>query len=375
MRYLISILVFLALVGALVAVKVSQIGVVMNAAQAAKQSGPPPETVSSAAVKKTTWATTLTAIGSIEAAKGVTLSSDLAGIVTRIAFESGDAVTPGQILLELDTRVERAQLDSARARRDLAETTLSRTRNLVEGRVATVAELDAAAATHKTSAAEVAALEAQIARKTVRAPFAGRLGIRMVNVGQYLAPGSAVTTLQSQQDDYVDFTLPQQHLDVLRVGLPIRIRDDAAGIDLGGVLAAIAPAVDQTTRSVALRASVADPGKRLRPGMFVNVAVELAEEREVVVVPTTALVHAPYGDSLFIVEDRGAEDRAPRQVRQQFVRLGERRGDFVEVTKGLTGAELVVAAGAFKLRNGARVVIDDESVELEPKLHPDPPDR
>lgn len=374
MRYFVTISALLALVATLVAVKVSQIGLIMNSAQAAKQSGPPPETVSTATATKVTWGSTLTAVGSVEAGKGVTLSNDAPGKVTRLAFESGDEVRAGQILVELDTSVERAQLRAATARLEFARTTLNRTRALVEGSVAAAEDLDTAQVALQTGSAEVAALEAQIAKKSVLAPFSGQLGIRRVNVGQYLSPGSPVTTLQSTKDDYVDFALSQQYLEVLRQGLPVQVRDKDAGIQIEGEVAAIAPAVDQATRSVTVRAAVRDVEKRLRPGMFLNVTVQLDAKREVVMVPTTALVYAPYGDSLFLLE--GDSKSAKGQIAvQQFVRLGESRGDFVEIDKGLSGGETIVSAGAFKLRNGSRVVVDNTSVPQTPKLSPQPPNR
>lgn len=382
MRYVISIVAFIGLIGALVAIKTSQIGLIMNVAAAAKEAGPPPETVSTATAGKTTWAERLTAVGSVEAGKGVAVSNDTSGIVTRVTFESGDAVKAGQVLVELDTSVERAQLASARARLELAHRTLERTSNLVGATVATAADLDSATANEKTAAAEVAALGAQIAKKSVRAPFAGQLGIRLVNVGQFLSPGTAIGTLQSQQDDYVDFTIPQRYLRQLRVGLPVRVEEEHAQLDLRGVVVAIAPNVDQATRAVTLRASVEDPDGRLRPGMFLDVTIDMEASREVVAIPTTAVVHAPYGDSVFVIEKASTAQASasqsadtPRKVTQQFVQLGETRGDFIEVLKGLQGGEVVVSSGAFKLRNEARVKIDNDSVVLDPQLDPHPQNR
>ena len=374
LKYLVSSVVFLGVIGALLAVKASQIGLIMNYAQAAKQEGPPPETVSTAVAAKSTWQETLSAVGSVEAGKGVTLSTDVAGIVTRVAFESGDAVRLGQALVELDTSVERAQLASARARLELARTTLARTERLASANVVTTAEFDSAAATARSMQAEAAALEAQIARKVVTAPFAGKLGIRLVNVGQFVSPGTALCTLQSQRGEFVDFSIAQQHLRELRVGLPVTVKDKNSGIELEGKIAAVSPDVDPGTRSVTVRASIEDPDQRLRPGMFLNVGVELKAHRDVVQVPATAIVHAPYGDSLFLI-DGDAKQKTLLRVKQQFVRLGEARGDFVEVTRGLGGGETIVLAGAFKLRNGARVVVDNNAVALAPELAPEPANR
>lgn len=360
-------------VGGLAAVKVNQIGTLIKAGEAAKKAGPPPETVSTTTAQKDQWAATLAAVGSVEAGKGVAISNDSPGIVTRLHFESGDQVRAGQVLVELDTSVERAQLASAEARLGLATTTLNRTRALIKEGVGTGAELDSAEASVKSATAEVSALRAQIARKIVRAPFSGKLGIRNINIGQYLSPGTSISTLQSAEEDYVDFTLPQQSLEKLRVGLPVHISARAEDLDLDGVVAAVNPTVDPMTRSVTLRASVRDPDKRLRPGMFVNVSVELDDKQQVVIIPVTSVVYAPYGDSIFLVEGE-PNGPAPKVARQQFVKLGETRGDFVEVEKGLTGGELLVSAGAFKLRNGAHVTVNNK-VGLAPKLNPSPANR
>ena len=373
MKVVIPIVGVLALVGGLAAVKANQIGTLINAGKTMQQAGPPPETVASTVVKKDHWASTLASVGSVEAGKGVAISNDSPGIVTRIRFESGDKVKAGQALVELDTNVERAQLASTQARLGLANTTLVRTRALMKEGVATQAELDSAEAAVKGLTAEVSALRAQIARKVVTAPFSGKLGIRAINVGQYLSPGTTITALQSEKDEYVDFALPQQYLDKLRVGLPVRLTSKESGIDLAGVIAAVDPAVDPGTRSVQLRASTTDPDKRLRPGMFVNVNVMLDKELDVISIPITSVVYAPYGDSVFVIED---DPKAPgtKLARQQFVKLGETRGDFVEAAKGLKGGETLVSAGAFKLRNGARVTVNNK-VGLAPKMDPRPANR
>lgn len=373
MRLVIPILVILALVGALVAVKASQIGLLIQTGEAAQKAGPPPETVSSAQARKDSWRTTLFAVGSVQAGRGVTISNDSSGLVTRIHFESGDEVKAGAPLVELETSVERAQLASTTARLELAKLTLERTRALVAENVATQAELDSAASTLKSLIAEAGALRAQVERKVVRAPFAGKLGIREVNKGQYLSPGSPITTLQSVEEEYVDFSLPQEYLDHARVGLPVKLSAHEAGLELEGVVAAVDPSVSPTTRAFTLRASTKDPDQRLRPGMFLNVSLLLDQKRDVVIVPVTAVVYAPYGDSIFVIE-AASKDKKGKIAKQQFVRVGDTRGDFVEVEKGLQGNETIVSAGAFKLRNGAPIKIDN-SVGLEPKLTPKPENR
>jgi len=373
MKILIPIVVVLGLVIGLAAVKANQIGTLMKAGEAFKQAGPPPETVSSSKARKDRWRSTLDAVGNVEAGKGVAISNDAPGIVTRIRFESGDKVKAGEVLVELDSSVERAEFASAQARLGLATTTLNRARAMVAQGVGTGAELDSAEAGVKSSSAEVSALGAQIARKVVKAPFGGQLGIRGINVGQYLGPGAPITTLQSEKDAYVDFSLPQQYLPRLAVGLEVTIKSQTSGIDLSGSVRAVNPTVDPATRSVELRASAEDPERRLHPGMFVNVSVHLADQRDVVLVPVTSIVYAPYGDSIFAIEP-DAKRPSELLARQQFVKLGETRGDFVEVTKGLQGEELLVSAGAFKLRNGARIKVNN-SVGLKPELKPDVPNR
>lgn len=373
MRILIPILAVVALVSGLAAIKASQIRLLMKTGEAAQEAGPPAETVASARAERDSWQATLFAVGSVAAGRGVTIANDSPGIVARIHFDSGDEVKAGAPLVELESNVERAQLASTMARLQLAETTLERTRALVAESVASVAELDSARATYQGLQAEVSALRAQIARKVVRAPFAGKLGIREINVGQYLNPGNPITTLQSADEVYVDFALPQEHLEELRVGLPVKLRAAQSKLELEGVIAALDPTVDPRTRAVTVRASTKDPEERLRPGMFLNVEVMLDEQREVVSVPATAVVHAPYGDSVFLIEP-APKNGGRKLARQQFVKLGEARGDFVEVTKGLSGGELVVSAGAFKLRNGAPVTINNQ-VDLEPALAPNPPNR
>jgi membrane fusion protein, multidrug efflux system len=273
-------------------------------------------------------------------------------------------VKRGQVLVELDSRVERAQLSSAIARRDLARVSAGRSRALVAKDVTPQSELDSADATFKSASADVAALQAQIDRKIVRAPFDGRIGIRQVNLGQYLNPGAPVATLQAVDAVFIDFTLPQQQLSAVTTGSQVSVNAD--GAVLTGVIEAIEPAVDSATRALKLRASVKEQIDKLRPGMFVEVSVTVGTAARIVTVPAPAVVHAPYGDSIFIVEEGKA--------RQQFVRTGETRGDFVAILEGVKPGQEVVVAGAFKLRNGAGVTINN-TVKLDPKLAPRPENR
>jgi membrane fusion protein, multidrug efflux system len=378
MRYLYAILSLLAVLGTLAAVKASQISMLIGAGAAMQKAGPPPETVTLARVQHQNWEQVLNSVGTVTAAKGVALSVDVSGIVTRLHFESGSVVKRGDVLVELDSSIERAQLASLKARRDLAESSLKRTRALVDSGAIAPVMLDTDEASYRGLVADFAALEAQIAHKFVRAPFGGKLGIRAVNLGQFLAPGAAIASLESTDACYVDFALPQQHAKQLQRGMPVRIMPTSGGTDsIEGSLAAVAPELDAATRNIKLRASMPKTPDQLRPGMFVKVAVVLPEKHELLTVPTTSIVHATYGDSVFCADERtpSAPGGKPSLVaRQQFVKLGETRGDFVSVLDGLHAGEAVVVAGAFKLRNGIPLVANDE-VKLNPQIDPHPVNR
>jgi membrane fusion protein, multidrug efflux system len=381
MRYFLPILGLLIVIGGLGGIKFAQISSLIAFGKAAEAAGPPPEAVGAALTQELSWEGQLSAVGSVVAERGVSVSNDSPGVVKAIKFDSGDEVKKGQVLVELDTGVERAQLASAQARRDLAMQTAERTRKLAASQTVTQAKVDTDEAQLKTAETELSALSAQIDRKVVRAAFTGRLGIRQVNLGQYLAPGSTLTTLEALDSVFVDFTLPQQSLHDLTVGLPVRVTVNgnvASGQPLvaNGTIAAVDPSVDATTRSIKVRAAVPNPGQKLRPGMFVDVGVLLPKRANVVAVPQTAVVHASYGDSVFIVEAPKAEDKVPpgtavKVARQQFVRLGESRGDFIAVVDGVKVGQQVVTQGAFKLHNGARVLVNDK-VPLQPKVSPTP---
>lgn len=376
MRYLISIIALIAGLAILAGVKGAQISTLMAAGAEMQKAGPPPEAVSTAKAQEQAWQASLSAIASVVSVKGVTLSNDAPGTVARLHFESGATVKQGQILVELDSRVERAQLASIRARQTHAEQSLKRSQALTLSGAVAKAQLDADQSTFDSLTADARALEAQIERKIVRAPFGGRLGMREVNLGQYLAPGTPVSVLESTEAVYVDFTLPQQDVSKIRVGMPVRARLEASETALAdGSVFAIEPALDAATRAVKVRASFPTEEERLRPGMFVNVSVLLPDSPRVVAIPQTAVVHASFGDSVFIVESKPGPDGKPLlSARQQFVRLGTTQGDFVAVLDGVSAGQEVVTAGAFKLRNGARVSVSD-AVKLDPQLAPRPVNR
>jgi membrane fusion protein (multidrug efflux system) len=349
-----------------------------------QKAGPPPEVVSTSVAVSQAWGGSLTAVGSITAAKGVSISNDAPGVVSRISFESGAQVKQGQVLVELDSSVERAQLASAIARKELAALTATRSRALVATNSISQATLDADEAALRTGTTDAAGLQAEIDRKTVRAPFSGRLGIRAVNLGQYLTPGTTLTVLEAIDSVYVDFTLPQQLLASVKVGMPVKITlngvQTPGGDGVDGTVAAIDPEVDSMTRTMKVRASIPNKEEKLRPGMFASVSVVLPDQGNVVAVPATAVVHASFGDSVFVVEDekddagapvQGAEGKPSKIGRQHFVRLGEARGDFVSVKDGLNAGDEVVTAGAFKLRNGSRISIVPD-VKPPPSLAPHP---
>ena len=388
MRFIIAIGLSLLVIGVLAGTKFAQISSLIHFGQAAQAAGPPPEAVGTAVAGGGSWESVLEAVGSVATARGVTISNEIPGVVHAIRFESGAKVRAGQVLVELDAGVERAQLASLQARRDLATNTATRTRRLEAGGASTKAQLDADEAQLKTVSADAQALEAQIQKKTLRAPFAGKLGIRSVNLGQYLNPGTAITVLESLEAVYIDFTMPQQEVARVPVGTPVRIvlPGTQPPQTLAGQIAAIDPNADPVTRAVKLRATVRDDernGDKLRPGMFVNVSVVLPERANVVFVPATAIMRAPYGNSVYIVEDRkndqggamtGPDGKSAKIARQQFVRVGMSRGDFVAIDEGVTAGQEIVILGAFKLRNGAPVMVNNQTT-LSPSQTPTPQNR
>lgn len=371
MRYVIVILGLVAVIGGLVAIKGSQIGMLIGFGEAMQKAGPPPEVVGTAVAKKETWENTLAAVASVVSAKGVAVSNDAPGVVSRLHFDSGQLVKQGELLVELDTSVERAQLASLRAKRDLAEISRKRSKALAASGVIAQSQVDADESSFKGLTADVEALAAQINRKQIRAPFGGKVGIRQVNLGQYLAPGTPVTVLESDKSAFIDFTLPQQELPKLRAGMPVRALLQGSATPLAqGEISAIDPSVDPLTRSIKVRASLPGVDDQLRPGMFLRVEVVLPEKSEVVTVPQTAIVHASYGDSVFVGEDKPAPDGKLRKVAQQhFVKLGAARGDFVAVVDGIAAGQEVVTAGAFKLRNGIPLKVNNAGA-VQPSLAP-----
>jgi membrane fusion protein (multidrug efflux system) len=333
---------------------------------------PPPEAVTTVVVNQDQWNTTLNAIGTVAAVQGVTVSADLPGVVAEIDFASGQAVNKGDILVRLDTKQERAQLTAAEAQRDLTKVSLQRSQGLVAKGITSQSTLDQASAEFKQADARVGEIRATIERKTVRAPFGGILGIRLINLGQYLAGGAPIVSLQAVRPAYVNFNVPQQELSVLRAGAPVEVTSDALGQAEEGRIAAFETVIDPATRNAQVQAIFENRSGKLRPGMFVQAQLARGAKLAVIPLPASAISYAPFGDSVFIVEDVKGPKGSYRGVRQQFVKLGPTRGDQVGVLSGLKPGEEVVTSGVFKLRPGAAVIVNNKVLPgNNPKANPE----
>lgn len=331
---------------------------------------PPPEAVTTVVANQEQWSTTLGAIGSVAAVQGVTVAADLPGLVSEIDFTSGQAVHRGDVLIRLDTKQERAQLAAAQAQRDLANLELERAQSLLSKSLISQSTYDTAAATFKSADAGMGQIRAAIERKTIRAPFSGTLGIREVNLGQYLAGGAPVVSLQSLQPAYVNLTVPQQELGRLRIGGEIQVSSDGFSGTETGRVAAFDSVVDEATRNVRVQATFENRDGHLKPGMFVEAQLARGISLPVITLPASAISYAPFGDSVFIVEDvKGPNGKSYRGVRQQFVKLGGTRGDQVAVLTGVKPGEEVVTSGVFKLRPGAAVTVNNA---IQPGNNPAP---
>jgi membrane fusion protein (multidrug efflux system) len=361
----------------LVGVKVGQIRAMIQAGQSFV---PPPESVTSVKVAAATWQSRRAAIGTLIAVHDVTLGAELPGLIREVDFDSGRTVKRGAVLVRLDTTNEEAQLAAAVADAALAKTTLERARALRKGGANTPVELDAAEARAKQTQAVAANIQATITKKTIRAPFDGRVAMKQVERGQIVSPGTPVATLQSVDPIYAEFSLPQQALADLKTGQTAVMRVDSfPGKKWQGAISTVNSEVDPVTRNIRVRATFPNKEGTLRPGLFVNVEVSASDQREVLIIPATAVVYAPYGDSVFVLDRKTDEQKkddpktvgdAPALVAQpRFVRLGERRGDLVAVVSGLMEGETVVSNGAFKLRKGVHVLVNNTlapPVELDP---------
>src|SRR5580700_3695452 len=367
-RLILTLVVLTALLGGLGFVKYKQVEAAM--AQGASFQ-PPPTAVTTVVAKQETWPSTLSVIGTAAAIQGVTVSADLPGTVDKIHFESGQWVKQGDILVDLDTRQERAQLANYEAQRDLAKINYGRTQELVKEGVIARSEYDNVTAQQKATEAQVGDIKAAIARKTIRAPFSGVLGIRQVSLGQYLAAGQSIVALQSVDPIYVNFGVPQQNIAEMRPGRTVRVTNgELPGMAFTGSITALDSVINEQTRNIQVQATLANKGNKLRPGMFVQVELPIGQPRQVMPLPASAINYAPYGDSVFIVTQmKDAKGNAYRGVRQQVVKVEGSRGDQVAITSGINPGDEIVSSGVFRLRNGAPVQVNNT---VKPGNNPSP---
>lgn len=365
----VALLLVLGVLGAIGAVKASQIGAMIDAGESYR---PPAIGVTTATVRTESWESSSTAIGTAVATQSISIATEVPGTVRALRFESGEAVTRGEVLLTLDDSVERAQMASAAAEVDLARITLTRVQSLAGRDAIAQSELDIARARLAQAEASVASLRATLAKRTIRAPFAGRLGIREVDLGEVVQPGAPLVSLQSLDPIYVDFRLPERALSSLSAGYAIRARSDLFPDEtLEGTIETLDTRVDERTRSVLIRAVLPNPDERIRPGMALDIEAVRPTRREVRAIPSSAVLYAPYGDSIYVV--RTQDERMTAE--QVFVRLGERRGDLVEVIEGLEAGLRIVSTGAFKLQNGVEIREENDTAPPEAQIDPRPENR
>ena len=368
-KILLAVFLVAVVAGALVGIKALQIKKMIAQGESVVM---PPAVISTANATSASWETVLRAVGSVTPVQGVTLTAETPGKVVRIDFDSGDRVEAGEVLVQLDVSQETAQLRALEASENLARISLKRIEPLLAQHSTAKSEYDVALAEHRQILAQMDALRAVIAKKTIRAPFAGTLGLRHVNLGQNLGDADTVATLQRLDSVYVEFVLPQQQVGQVRTGYTVRVTSDALpGQTLEGRLVAMEPLADSATRTVRMQAVFDNPAEILRPGMFVNAGVVLPARQDVTLVPATAVLFAAYSDSVFVVEQAEGNGTQGLVLRQQFVTLGERRGDLVTVTRGVAPGQTVVSTGVFKYRNGQSVVVDN-ALNPEFKIAPTP---
>jgi membrane fusion protein (multidrug efflux system) len=367
-RLIITLVVAALVLGALGYIKTHQI----KSAIAASNFTPPPESVTTTFAKKETWPSNLNAIGTAIAVHGVTVSADLPGTVDKIFFESGKWVNQGDVLVQLDIRQEQAQLAANEAQRELSHIQYARMKKLVDEGVVSKQEYDQATAQQRQGDANVDQVRATIARKTIRAPFSGVLGIRQANLGQYLAAGDPIVPLQSLDPIYVNFNVPQEGANEVEIGRTVKISaSQLPGTEFTGRVTAVNSVVDSSTRNIMIQATVANPQRRLRPGMYVDVQASTGQDRQVISLPATAINYAPYGDSVFVVADMKdpKTGKSYKGARQQFVKVERSRGDQVAVISGLNPGDEVVTGGVFKLRPNAAVQVNNK---IQPPNDPSP---
>jgi membrane fusion protein, multidrug efflux system len=371
-RMLVMLALMLLFIAAIAAWKKWQIDV--GSAMAAKFA-PPPTAVTTAVAKTEQWEPVLSAVGSLKAVNGITVSTDLAGIISQISFQSGATVKKGDLLIKLDSSQEVALLHVAEARRDLAKLSLDRQRNLRASGAVSQSDYDSAESESRQAAAAVDEASALIARKTITAPFDGLLGIRQVDLGQYLNVGAPIVALQSTDPIYVNFSLPQENFEQITAGKKLRVKvNGVSGNQFEGEITSVDSRLDESTRNLMIQGTVGNAENRLRPGMFVNVEV-LQPEKEVVSIPASSISYAPYGDSVFVVKTKPGPDGKPgAETQQQFVKTGPARGDQVSIISGVKEGDVVVSSGVFKLRSGIAVQVNN-SVQPDNEANPTPPNR
>lgn len=370
-RIAFAILGLLIIIGTLGGVKTLQIKDLIAAGESMV---PPPTSVTAIEVQNGDWETTMNSIGTLEASQGVVITADLPGRVTRLYFDGGELVSAGDLLLEQETSTENAELSAAESNLVLAQSNLDRVSRLWRSRVVSRSEFDAARSQASAAQAQVDNITSSLSKKQITAPFDGRLGLRLANIGQDLAQGVPIVSLQAFDPMRVNFSLPQRALAQVTQGLEVRVTSNAVPDRIfQGTITAINTEIDIATRTVRAQATLdvksenGDTIPALLPGMFASVEVVLPDVKPVLMVPLTAVSFATFGDSVFVLEN---DENEQLTARQQFVQLGERRGDFVEIIKGLSTGDTVANEGVFKLRNGAPVKVNEG--DSEPSMKPQP---
>jgi len=340
--------------------------------QSIKGRANPPQSVSTTVVQLSTWQPTFEAVGNLRASNGTSLAAEVSGIVTAIHFDSGEMVKTGRLLLELNSAPFKAQLEQLKAAAKLAKQSYDRDVAQYKVEAISKATVEISAANLKSALAQVTMQEAVIAQRSIRAPFSGRLGIRQVDLGQYLAPGTALVNLQNLDPMYLDFSVPQSQMDMARVGEKVTIQTSAFPDKVfTGTISAIEPQVEISTRNLKVRASIANPKNELLPGLFATVRVNRGDQKQYITLPNSVIAYNPYGSTVFIVNNKGkgADGKPQLVVEQRFVTTGATRGDQVAVLSGLKVNETVVTSGQLKLRNGTPVIVNNS---VQPSNHPNP---
>ncbi|KMN51307.1 RND transporter [Chromobacterium violaceum] len=327
---------------------------------------PGPQTVSTAVAKMQEWQPQLGSVGTLSAVHGVDVSSEVAGQVRSLHFKSGQDVKAGEVLVQLNADADVAQLRALQAAAELAATTLKRDRAQLAVQGVSQAQVDADEADLKSKKAQVAQQEAVVAKKTIRAPFAGRVGITAVNPGQYLNPGDKIVTLQTIDPVYIDFYLPQRQIAQIRLGQPVKVKNDAFGTEpFHGRINAISPKIDPATRNVQVQATIANPKRLLLPGMFGNATIDVGSKQNRLTLPQTAITYNPYGSTVFLVK----QGKNGPEAQQAFVTTGDTRGDQVAITGGLKEGQEVVTSGQLKLKTGTPIAVNNS---VRPSDNPSP---